>query len=101
MLAVHLKFVFAGTKNHPELVKASFGCTTVSKFVVSNGYSFLSLVFVNNHFISKIIFFCRFPQLFPPLKPEVVAQRTVDAVRADKAFLYLPWTMHALVILKR
>lgn len=42
----------------------------------------------------------RFPQLFPPLKPEVVAQRTVDAVRADKAFLYLPWTMHALVILK-
>ncbi|KAI3369795.1 hypothetical protein L3Q82_024623 [Scortum barcoo] len=42
----------------------------------------------------------RFPQLFPPLKPEVVAQKTVDAVRADKAFLYLPWTMHALVILK-
>uniref|UniRef100_G3NKP2 Short-chain dehydrogenase/reductase 3 n=1 Tax=Gasterosteus aculeatus aculeatus TaxID=481459 RepID=G3NKP2_GASAC len=42
----------------------------------------------------------RFPQLFPPLKPEVVAQRTVDAVRADKAFIYLPWTMHALVILK-
>lgn len=49
----------------------------------------------------KIDLFCRFPQLFPPLKPEVVAQRTVEAVRADKAFLYLPWTMHALVILKR
>lgn len=47
------------------------------------------------------LFFYRFPQLFPPLKPEVVAQRTVDAVRADRAFLYLPWTMHALVILKR
>ncbi|KAK7913426.1 hypothetical protein WMY93_013637 [Mugilogobius chulae] len=42
----------------------------------------------------------RFPQLFPPLKPEVVAQKTVEAVRADKAFLYLPWTMHALVALK-
>ncbi|XP_061544544.1 short-chain dehydrogenase/reductase 3b isoform X2 [Phyllopteryx taeniolatus] len=42
----------------------------------------------------------RFPQLFPPLKPEVVAQKTVDAVRADVAFLYLPWTMHALVVLK-
>lgn len=54
-----------------------------------------------HYFISTIIFSCRFPQLFPPLKPEVVAQRTVDAVRADKAFLYLPWTMHALVILKR
>lgn len=43
----------------------------------------------------------RFPQLFPPLKPEVVAQKTVEAVRGDKAFLYLPWTMHALVFLKR
>ncbi|XP_023697401.1 short-chain dehydrogenase/reductase 3a isoform X1 [Paramormyrops kingsleyae] len=42
----------------------------------------------------------RFPQLFPPLKPELVAQRTVDAVRSNKAFVYLPWTMHALVILK-
>uniref|UniRef100_A0A8C6PTF3 Short-chain dehydrogenase/reductase 3 n=1 Tax=Nothobranchius furzeri TaxID=105023 RepID=A0A8C6PTF3_NOTFU len=42
----------------------------------------------------------RFPQLFPPLRPEVVAERTVDAVRADKAFLYLPWTMHALIFLK-
>ncbi|XP_051528846.1 short-chain dehydrogenase/reductase 3b [Myxocyprinus asiaticus] len=42
----------------------------------------------------------RFPQLFPPLKPEVVAQRTVDAVRTNTAFVYLPWTMHALVILK-
>ncbi|XP_048029157.1 short-chain dehydrogenase/reductase 3b isoform X1 [Megalobrama amblycephala] len=41
-----------------------------------------------------------FPQLFPPLKPEVVAQRTVDAVRTNTAFVYLPWTMHALVILK-
>lgn len=58
-----------------------------------------------HHFISNCLFFffffSRFPQLFPPLKPEVVAQRTVDAVRTDKAFLYLPWTMHALVILKR
>ncbi|XP_051531240.1 short-chain dehydrogenase/reductase 3-like [Myxocyprinus asiaticus] len=42
----------------------------------------------------------RFPQLFPPLKPEVVAQRTVDAVRTNTAFIYLPWTMHALIILK-
>lgn len=42
----------------------------------------------------------RFPQLFPPLKPEVVAQRTVDAVRTNTAFVYLPWTMNALVILK-
>lgn len=49
----------------------------------------------------RIMFSWRFPQLFPPLKPEVVAQKTVDAVRDDKAFLYLPWTMHALVILKR
>ncbi|XP_043108600.1 short-chain dehydrogenase/reductase 3b [Puntigrus tetrazona] len=42
----------------------------------------------------------RFPKLFPPLKPEVVAQKTVDAVRTNTAFVYLPWTMHALVILK-
>lgn len=42
----------------------------------------------------------RFPQLFPPLKQEVVAQRTVDAVRTNTAFVYLPWTMHMLVILK-
>ncbi|MCJ8744575.1 hypothetical protein PDJAM_G00120250 [Pangasius djambal] len=42
----------------------------------------------------------RFPKLFPPLKPEVVAQRTVDAVRTRTAFVYLPWTMNALVILK-
>ncbi|XP_051967606.1 short-chain dehydrogenase/reductase 3-like [Xyrauchen texanus] len=42
----------------------------------------------------------RFPQLFPPLKPEVVAQRTVDAVRTNTAFVYLPWTMHVLIILK-
>ncbi|KAG7472193.1 short-chain dehydrogenase/reductase 3-like [Megalops cyprinoides] len=42
----------------------------------------------------------RFPQLFPPLDPEMVAQRTVDAVRSNTAFVYLPWTMHALVILK-
>lgn len=43
----------------------------------------------------------RFPKLFPPLRPEVVAQRTVDAVRTNTAFVYLPWTMNALVILKR
>lgn len=43
----------------------------------------------------------RFPKLFPPLKPEVVAQRTVDAVRTNTAFVYLPWTMNVLVILKR
>ncbi|MBN3310537.1 short-chain dehydrogenase/reductase 3b [Amia ocellicauda] len=42
----------------------------------------------------------RFPNLFPPLKPETVARRTVEAVRTNTAFLYLPWTMHALVILK-
>ncbi|XP_061114524.1 short-chain dehydrogenase/reductase 3-like [Conger conger] len=42
----------------------------------------------------------RFPQLFPPLKPDMVAQKTVDAVRSNTAFVYLPWTMHALVILK-
>ncbi|XP_026854044.2 short-chain dehydrogenase/reductase 3a isoform X1 [Electrophorus electricus] len=42
----------------------------------------------------------RFPHLFPPLHPEVVAQRTVDAVRTNTAFVVLPWTMHLLVILK-
>ncbi|XP_010874049.1 short-chain dehydrogenase/reductase 3a isoform X2 [Esox lucius] len=42
----------------------------------------------------------RFPQLFPPLNPELVAQRTVDAVRTNTPFIYLPWTMRALVILK-
>ncbi|XP_062317635.1 short-chain dehydrogenase/reductase 3b [Osmerus eperlanus] len=42
----------------------------------------------------------RFPQLFPPLKPKTVAQRTVGAVRTNTAFLYLPWSMHALVFLK-
>ncbi|XP_018580899.2 short-chain dehydrogenase/reductase 3b [Scleropages formosus] len=42
----------------------------------------------------------RFPQLFPPLKPELVAQRTVDAVRTNTAFVFLPWTMRVLVILK-
>ncbi|KAA0707636.1 Short-chain dehydrogenase/reductase 3 [Triplophysa tibetana] len=42
----------------------------------------------------------RFPKIFPPLKPEVVAQRTVDAVRTNTAFVYLPWTMNLLVILK-
>ncbi|XP_063070904.1 short-chain dehydrogenase/reductase 3b [Engraulis encrasicolus] len=42
----------------------------------------------------------RFPQLFPPLRQEVVAQRTVDAVRTNTAFVYLPWSMHALVVLK-
>ncbi|XP_053509045.1 short-chain dehydrogenase/reductase 3b [Ictalurus furcatus] len=42
----------------------------------------------------------RFPKLFPPLKPELVAQRTVDAVRTNTAFVYLPWSMNALVILK-
>ncbi|CAL8352055.1 unnamed protein product [Gadus morhua 'NCC'] len=42
----------------------------------------------------------RFPQLFPPLNPEMVAQRTVEAVQTNKAYVYLPWTMHALVILK-
>ncbi|XP_053137117.1 short-chain dehydrogenase/reductase 3 isoform X1 [Hemicordylus capensis] len=42
----------------------------------------------------------RFPKLFPPLKPEVVAQRTVEAVQQNQAFLLLPWTMHILVILK-
>ncbi|KAL4646006.1 short-chain dehydrogenase/reductase 3-like [Arapaima gigas] len=42
----------------------------------------------------------RFPRLFPPLKPETVAQRTVEAVQSNMAFVYLPWTMRALVILK-
>lgn len=42
----------------------------------------------------------RFPSLFPPLKPETVACRTVEAVRSNKALLLLPWTMHILVFLK-
>ncbi|NXG79665.1 DHRS3 reductase, partial [Baryphthengus martii] len=42
----------------------------------------------------------RFPNLFPPLKPETVARRTVEAVQMNQAFLLLPWTMHVLVILK-
>eukprot|EP00062_Callorhinchus_milii_P026352 gi/632988356/ref/XP_007883066.1/ PREDICTED: short-chain dehydrogenase/reductase 3-like [Callorhinchus milii] len=42
----------------------------------------------------------RFPKLFPPLEPQTVAQRTVEAVRANQAFLLLPWTMHLLVIMK-
>ncbi|XP_028849399.1 short-chain dehydrogenase/reductase 3a [Denticeps clupeoides] len=42
----------------------------------------------------------RFPQLFPPLKPEVVAQRTVEAVKTNTAFIYLPWTMNILIFLK-
>ncbi|XP_068891289.1 short-chain dehydrogenase/reductase 3 isoform X2 [Aphelocoma coerulescens] len=42
----------------------------------------------------------RFPSLFPPLKPETVARRTVEAVQLNQAFLLLPWTMHVLVILK-
>ncbi|NXD16283.1 DHRS3 reductase, partial [Nothocercus nigrocapillus] len=42
----------------------------------------------------------RFPNLFPPLKPETVARRTVDAVQMNQAFLLLPWTMRVLVILK-
>ncbi|XP_054857565.1 short-chain dehydrogenase/reductase 3 [Eublepharis macularius] len=42
----------------------------------------------------------RFPNLFPPLKPETVARRTVEAVRQNQAFLLLPWTMHILIILK-
>ncbi|KAF2977464.1 hypothetical protein EK904_000975 [Melospiza melodia maxima] len=42
----------------------------------------------------------RFPSLFPPLKPETVARRTVEAVQMNQAFLLLPWTMHVLVILK-
>ncbi|XP_025027205.1 short-chain dehydrogenase/reductase 3 isoform X1 [Python bivittatus] len=43
----------------------------------------------------------RFPNLFPPLKPEMVARRTVEAVQQNQAFLLLPWTMHILVVLKR
>ncbi|KAI5095715.1 dehydrogenase/reductase (SDR family) member 3a [Silurus meridionalis] len=42
----------------------------------------------------------RFPQLFPPLNPEMVAHKTVDAVRTNTAFVVLPWTMHFLTILK-
>ncbi|XP_040284966.1 short-chain dehydrogenase/reductase 3 [Bufo bufo] len=42
----------------------------------------------------------RFPNLFPPLKPETVARRTVEAVQKNHALLLLPWTMHLLVILK-
>ncbi|CAN2388150.1 NADP-retinol dehydrogenase activity [Pristimantis euphronides] len=42
----------------------------------------------------------RFPSLFPPLKPETVARRTVEAVQKNHALLLLPWTMHILVILK-
>ncbi|KAK6319108.1 hypothetical protein J4Q44_G00103190 [Coregonus suidteri] len=42
----------------------------------------------------------RFPALFPPLKPETVAERTVDAVRTNTTYVYMPWTMHALVVLK-
>ncbi|XP_072334511.1 short-chain dehydrogenase/reductase 3b isoform X2 [Scyliorhinus torazame] len=42
----------------------------------------------------------RFPKLFPPLNPETVARRTVEAVRTNQAFLLLPWTMHLLVIMK-
>ena len=51
--------------------------------------------------IDSIVSFNRFPHLFPPLNPELVAQRTVEAVRTNTAFVYLPWTMRALVILKR
>lgn len=43
----------------------------------------------------------RFPNLFPPLKPETVARRTVEAVQLNQALLLLPWTMHVLIILKR
>lgn len=42
----------------------------------------------------------RFPNIFPPLKPETVARRTVEAVQKNHALLLLPWTMHLLVILK-
>ncbi|KAK1340486.1 hypothetical protein QTO34_019056 [Cnephaeus nilssonii] len=42
----------------------------------------------------------RFPNLFPPLKPETVARRTVEAVQLNQALLLLPWTMHVLIILK-
>lgn len=44
---------------------------------------------------------CRFPNLFPPLKPETVARKTVEAVQLNQALILLPWTMHALIILKR
>lgn len=43
----------------------------------------------------------RFPNLFPPLKPETVARRTVEAVQLNQALLLLPWTMNILIILKR
>ncbi|XP_048470854.1 uncharacterized protein LOC109924401 [Rhincodon typus] len=43
---------------------------------------------------------CRFPKLFPPLKPDTVARRTVEAVQTNQALLLLPWTMHLLVIMK-
>lgn len=43
----------------------------------------------------------RFPKLFPPLKPETVARRTVEAVQLNQALLLLPWTMHILILLKR
>ncbi|XP_050009134.1 short-chain dehydrogenase/reductase 3 isoform X6 [Alexandromys fortis] len=43
----------------------------------------------------------RFPNLFPPLKPETVARRTVEAVQQNQALLLLPWTMNILIILKR
>uniref|UniRef100_A0A8C5WRR7 Short-chain dehydrogenase/reductase 3 n=1 Tax=Laticauda laticaudata TaxID=8630 RepID=A0A8C5WRR7_LATLA len=42
----------------------------------------------------------RFPSLFPPLKPEMVARRTVEAVQQNQAFLLLPWSMHILIFLK-
>ncbi|XP_038191150.1 short-chain dehydrogenase/reductase 3 isoform X1 [Arvicola amphibius] len=42
----------------------------------------------------------RFPNLFPPLKPETVARRTVEAVQQNQALLLLPWTMNILIILK-
>ncbi|XP_077314501.1 short-chain dehydrogenase/reductase 3 [Lithobates pipiens] len=42
----------------------------------------------------------RFPNIFPPLKPETVARKTVEAVQKNHALLLLPWTMHLLVILK-
>lgn len=43
----------------------------------------------------------RFPNLFPPLKPETVARRTVEAMQQNQALLLLPWTMNILIILKR
>ncbi|XP_060235108.1 short-chain dehydrogenase/reductase 3 isoform X3 [Meriones unguiculatus] len=42
----------------------------------------------------------RFPNLFPPLKPETVARRTVEAMQQNQALLLLPWTMNILIILK-